>query len=189
MRSKRAEQKIAQSSPRRAQKLEASFLEFQFVEQLQKPKQSRAVLRGQLLPDLLIGGYPGLDQPFPVPVSFARQPNVHCPARFCLALRHQSFRNHGLDGAMHDGAVETQKRGDLILVERRAAAECGQDEGARRRAMSFSFQPLADRKISRRQLREYGIFQEVFRNFFSWNDVHKTVTVASSGLRHWGGSR
>jgi RibD C-terminal domain len=99
-------------------------LELRFGDQLQEPKKCRSFFRSQLMPDILIGGHPVLDQPFPVLVSFGRQPDVNCSARFCLSLRHESFLSHRLDGPMHDSSIETKKRGDLILIERSAASEC-----------------------------------------------------------------
>ena len=48
--------------------------------------------------------------------------------------------------------------------------------------------PFSGREISGCDAGKHGIFQEVFRTIFPWNDVHRTVTVVSRGLRHWGGS-
>ena len=48
---------------------------------------------------------------------------------------------------MHDSSVETEKCGDLILIERGPAPERGQDEATSRRAPSFSFKSLPDGKI------------------------------------------
>ena len=49
----------------------AAGLELQFGHQLQEPNQCCAFIRSQLMPDILIGGHPGLDQPFPILLSFA----------------------------------------------------------------------------------------------------------------------
>jgi hypothetical protein len=48
---------------------------------------------------------------------------------------------------VHYSSVDTEKCGDLILIERGTASECGQDEATSRRASSFSFQSLPDGKI------------------------------------------
>jgi len=97
--------------------------------------------------DILICGHPCLDQSLPVPVSFGRQLHVNCSAGFCLSLRHKSFLSHCLNGPVHDRSVETQERGNLILIEHNAAPECRQDEAASRRAAGLSLKPLAHGKI------------------------------------------
>src|SRR5271166_2074474 len=89
---------------------------------------------------------------------------------------------------MHDGAVEAQERGDLILIQRRSATQCRQDKAACRRALGFSLQSLSHREIRRCDMSEYRVFQNVIRNLAPGEDVHRTVTVASRGLRHCGDS-
>ena len=146
----------------------------------------RALFRSQLMPDYLIGGHPRFDESFSVFVAFWRQLNVNCSARLCLSLRYKSFLSHRLDGPVHDSSVETQKRGDLILIERSAAPKCRQDEAASRGTLSLSFQPFPYREIGRGDMGQDGIFQDVFGNLFPGNDVHRMLTVAWRGLRHWG---
>ena len=109
---------------------------------------------------------------------------MNCPARFCFFLRHKTFLNHGLDGAVHDGPVEAEKRGDLILIERNAAPERGQDEAAGRSAPGFSLKFFPDGKISRSDMGKDRVAEDILRNILLWNDDHKTFTVASRGLRH-----
>src|SRR5580658_696749 len=89
---------------------------------------------------------------------------------------------------MHDRPVETQERGDLILIQRRSATQCRQDKAACRRALSFSLQSLSHREIRRCDMSEYRVLQNVIGDLFLREDVHRTVTVASRGLRHCGGS-
>ena len=89
---------------------------------------------------------------------------------------------------MHNRSVETEKLGDLILIEHGTAPECRQDEAASRRAAGFSFQSLPHGKIGRSDMGKYRIAQDILRNILPGNDDHRTVTVASRGLRHCGGA-
>src|SRR5216683_40929 len=89
---------------------------------------------------------------------------------------------------MHDGSVDTQERGDLILIQHRSVAQCRQDKTACRRALVFSLQPFSHREISRCEMGEYRVFQNVVGNLFPRENVHRSVTVASIGLRHCGDS-
>lgn len=159
-------------------------LEFQFRNQLQQPKQCCAFLRSEFLSDFFVGSHPHANKTFPVLMAFCRQANVDCSARFCFSLRQQAFLNHRLDGPVHNSSVKAKKLGDLILIEPNAAAEGGQDEAASRGALSFSFQSFAHGKICGGDMRKHRIPQDVWRNIRLWTDDHRTVTVASSGLRH-----
>ena len=89
---------------------------------------------------------------------------------------------------MHDGPVEIKKCGNLILVQCGPAAECGQDEAAGLRALGLTFELLPNRKIGGSQMNKNRIFQNVRWNQLLFDDDHRTVTVASSGLRHCGRS-
>ena len=162
--------------------------EVTFRDSLQKPKKRLALLRGHLPPDTLIGGLPSFDEPFPVFASFGCQLDSNCSARFCFVLRYESFLGHCLDRPVHDGPVEAQERGDLIRIQRCSPAQCRQDKAACRRALGFLLQSLPHREIRRCDMGEYGVFQNVVGNLFPGEDVHRTVTVASRGLRHCGGS-
>ena len=125
-----------------------------------------------------------MDEAFPISVAFWCQLDVNCSPRFGFPLRHKPFQNHGLDSSVHNSSIETEKCGDLILIERGAAAERGQDEAASRRAARFSLKLLPDGKIGRSDMGKYRILQDVLRNIFFYNGDHRTVTVASRGLRH-----
>jgi hypothetical protein len=100
-----------------------------------------------LFSELIVSGYPRIDQALPVFVAFWRQRNVNRSARFRFPLRHKPFVNHCLDGSVHDSSVETEKCGDLILIERGSAPQCGQDKATSRRAPSFSLKSLPNGKI------------------------------------------
>src|SRR5216684_7951615 len=117
-------------------------LELKFGNQLQESKKCCAFFRSQFFSEFIVSGDPRIDQAFPVFVASWRQRNVNCSARFCFSLRHKPFLNHGLDGSVHDSSVETEKCGDLILIERGTAPECGEDEAASRGASGFSFKSL-----------------------------------------------
>lgn|ERR1700733_996071 len=102
-----------------------AVLELQFGNQLQQSEKCCAFFRSQLFSEFIVSGYPRIDQALPVFVTSWRQRNVNCSARFCFSLRHKPVLNHGLDGPVDDSPVDAEKCGDLILIERGIAPECG----------------------------------------------------------------
>ncbi len=81
--------------------------------------------RSQFFSESIVSGYPRIDQAFPVLLAFWRQRNMNCSARFCFSFRYKPFLNHGLDRSVYDSPVDTEKCGDLILIKRGTAPECG----------------------------------------------------------------
>ncbi len=94
--------------------------------------------------------------------------------------------DEGFDGAVDDGAVETEKSGDLVLVEGGAAAESGEDEAASLRTLSFLFHAPGDVEVGGSEMDEDGVLEDFFGDeIIAWED-HRMVTVDSRGRRHWG---
>jgi len=102
-----------------------AVLKLYFSNALQEPQESRAFVRRQFFSQSIVGGHPRSDEAFPVSVAFWRQLNVNCSARFGFPFRHQPFPNHGLNGSVHNRSIDTEKCGNLILIERGTAPECG----------------------------------------------------------------
>jgi hypothetical protein len=89
----------------------------------QESKKGCAFFRSQFFSEFIVSGYPRIDQAFSIFATLWRQRKVNCSARLCFSLRHKPFLNHRLDGSVHDSSVETEKCGDLILIERGTAPE------------------------------------------------------------------
>ena len=68
---------------------------------------------------------------------------------------------------MNDSAIEAEKRGDLVLVERSAAAKRGKNESARGRAAGFALELFADGEVSGSDVIQDGISQNIFGNGFA----------------------
>jgi len=96
------------------------------------------------------------------------------------------FADEGLNGAVDDGAVESEESGDLVLVEGGPAAEGGENEAAGLRALGFLFHALADVEISRGKVNQDGALEDSFWNDFIIDQDHRMVTVDSRGRRHCG---
>jgi len=118
------------------------------------------------LADFFVGGDAGLDELLVELVAFGSEGEEQGAAGGSFFLGEEAFADQGFNGAMDDGAIETEKLGDLILVEGRAATKAGENEGARRGASGFAFELLAEGEIGRGEVIEYGIFQDVFGNGF-----------------------
>ena len=98
------------------------------------------------------------------------------------------FADERLNGAVHDGAVESEERGDLVLVEGGSAAETGENEATSLRALGFLFHALADVGISGGKVDQDGVLEDSFWNEFtlSLDEDHRRVTVDSRRRRHCG---
>ena len=98
------------------------------------------------------------------------------------------FADEGLNGAVHDGAVESEERGDLVLVAGGSAAESGQNEATGSRALGFLFHALADMEISGGKVDQDGLLENSFWNelILSLDEDHRMVTVDSRRRRHCG---
>src|SRR5437660_502777 len=105
-----------------------------------------------------------LDEGFAILVALGGELDEEGAAAVGFSFGKQTFLNHGFYGAMDNGAVETEQRGDLILVERGATAERGQDEAARLRTAGFLFEAFADGKVSGREIEDHGILQNFVRD-------------------------
>ena len=62
---------------------------------------------------------------------------------------------------MHHRSVEAQQRGNLILVEHRPSAQCGQNEPACLRAIRFLLQLLSNRVVGRGEVHKNGVLQDL----------------------------
>jgi len=135
-------------------------------------------MRTEHTPKLFIYGAAFPDQVVAILVSFGCEMKQKRPAGIGFSLGEQTFPDHSFDGAMNYGAIEAEELGDLILVERGAAAEGGKNEAARGRASGFLFKPLGDRKIGLRDVSNRRISQNLGRNRPLVYGDHRTSTVA-----------
>lgn len=97
-------------------------------------------------------------------------------------FRDEFFVDEGLNGAVHNGAVESEERGDLVLVEGCSAAESGKNEATGLRALGFLFHALGDVEISGGKVDQDGVLEDFFSNEFIIDEDHRVVTVDSRGF-------
>src|SRR5208337_1597622 len=129
---------------------------------------------------------PLLNQKLPVFLSLRRQPNHHRPPRPRLLLRNQPFLQHCSNRPVHHGPIKSQQRSNLVLIPFCPAPQRGQDKSPRLRTPRPPLQLFAHRKISRRQVHQHRILQNLVRNHPLLYGNHRIVTVDSSGRRHCG---
>ena len=98
----------------------------------------------------------------------------------------ESFANQRLNGAMHDGAVQSEQRGDPVLVQRGAPAQCREDKPTRLRTPGFLLHAPSDMEVGGGQLDENRVLPDFFRDEFMVYKDHRMVTVDSRGRRHCG---
>ena len=87
---------------------------------------------------------------------------------------------------MNDGAVQSEQRGDPVLVQRGAAAQCSEDKPTRLRTPRLLLHAPSDMEVRGGQLDENRVLPDFFRDEFMVDKDHRIVTVDSRGRRHCG---
>jgi hypothetical protein len=99
--------------------------EFSKVEggkELEKSDQSGELARGKLLAEFGVDGAALVNEEPTVVISFGGELEQKSSSGSGFFFGDEFFADEGFDGAVNDGAVEAEDRGNLILVEGSATA-------------------------------------------------------------------
>lgn len=91
------------------------------------PDRRGELPRRQPTPQFGVDGATLLNENRTVAVSLRRELQKQRPSAGRFPFRDASFANQRLNGAMDDSAVQSEQRGDLVLVQRGAPAQRRED--------------------------------------------------------------
>ncbi len=157
-------------------------------ELVEEADESGELAGGELTAEFSVDGAAVLDEEGTVEIAFRSELEKESSSGGRFFFGDEFFAGKGFDGAVNDGAIETEERGDLILVERGAAAEGGEDEAAGLRALRFLLHAPGDVEVGGGKMDEDGVLEDFLGDEFLFGKDHRMVTVDSRGRRHCGWS-
>jgi hypothetical protein len=163
-----------------------SRLEVEGGELVEEADEGGELAGGELTTEFGVDGAALLNEEGAVEMAFRSKLEKESSSGRRFFFGDEFFADEGFDGAVDDGAVETEERGDLILVEGGTAAEGGENEAAGLRALRFLFHAAGDVEIGGGEVDEDGVLEDFFGNEFLVSEDHRKVTVDSRGRRHCG---